>query len=48
MGLAVSNDIVALHGGKIWVESDGIGKGSTFFIELPLKDHDTANASKEK
>ncbi|MCV0411403.1 HAMP domain-containing sensor histidine kinase [Nitrosarchaeum sp.] len=38
LGLAVSNEIVALHGGKIWAESDGIGKGSTFFIELPLKE----------
>lgn len=37
LGLAVSNEIIALHGGKIWAESDGIGKGSTFFIELPLK-----------
>ncbi|NOS61827.1 MAG: HAMP domain-containing histidine kinase [Nitrosarchaeum sp.] len=48
LGLAVSNDIIALHGGKIWVESDGIGNGSTFFIELPLKDHDKANTPKEK
>ncbi len=48
LGLAVSNDIVALHGGKIWAESNGIGTGSTFFIELPLKDHDKANTPKEK
>jgi len=38
LGLAVSNEIITLHGGKIWAESDGIGKGSTFFIELPLKE----------
>jgi len=48
LGLAVSNDIITLHGGKIWVESDGIGKGSTFFIELPLKDLNKTNVSKEK
>ena len=22
--------------GTVWVESDGVGKGSTFFIELPV------------
>ncbi len=38
LGLAVSHYIVALHGGKLWAESDGIGTGSTFFIELPLRD----------
>jgi len=48
LGLAVSNDIIVLHGGKIWVESEGLGMGSTFFIELPLKDRDKANISKEK
>ena len=48
LGLAVSNDIITLHGGRIWVESDGIGRGSTFFIELPLKDHDNTNTSNEK
>ena len=44
----MSNDLVTLHGGRIWAESDGIGKGSTFFIELPLKDHNKANEPKEK
>lgn len=39
LGLAVSHYIVALHGGKLWAKSDGIGTGSTFFIELPLKEH---------
>jgi signal transduction histidine kinase len=48
LGLTISHDIIALHGGKIWAESDGIGKGSTFFIELPLKNHDKTNMSKEK
>ena len=43
LGLAISRDIIILHGGRIWAESDGIGNGSTFFIELPLKDRDKSN-----
>jgi CheY-like chemotaxis protein len=32
----VSNKIVTLHGGRIGVHSDGVGHGSTFYIDLPL------------
>lgn len=34
LGLAISKDIVELHGGRIWCESE-VGKGSTFCVELP-------------
>jgi signal transduction histidine kinase len=37
LGLYVSKKFVELHGGKIWAESEGKGKGSTFYIELPIK-----------
>ncbi len=38
LGLAISRGIVIAHGGKIWVESEGIpGKGSTFRFTLPIK-----------
>lgn len=37
LGLYVSHQIVKAHGGKIWAESEGLGSGSTFFIELPAQ-----------
>ncbi len=36
-GLFISKKIILSHGGKIWAESEGKGKGSTFYIELPVK-----------
>ncbi len=35
MGLSISKSIVHLHGGNIGMTSEGKGKGSTFYIELP-------------
>jgi len=36
LGLALTRHLVELHGGRIWSESEGIGKGSTFRVELPM------------
>lgn len=34
LGLYLAREIVNAHGGKIWGESKGEGKGSTFYVEL--------------
>lgn len=37
LGLFISRQIVEDHKGKVWAESDGPGKGSRFYVELPVK-----------
>jgi len=34
--LAIVKSIAERHGGKVWVDSR-LGKGSTFFLEIPLQ-----------
>jgi signal transduction histidine kinase len=34
IGLYVASEMIKAHHGRIWVESEGEGKGSTFFVEL--------------
>jgi signal transduction histidine kinase len=36
LGLSIAKQLVELHGGRIWAESEGKGKGATFFVELPV------------
>lgn len=38
LGLVICKAVVDMHGGKIWVESEGEGNGATFFVELPTTD----------
>lgn len=38
IGLAIVKQLVEAHGGKVWAESEGLGKGSTFAFLLPLMD----------
>lgn len=37
LGLSIVKMLVDLHKGKVWAESEGKNKGTTFFVELPIK-----------
>jgi signal transduction histidine kinase len=37
LGLAFCKLVVDAHGGRIWVQSAGEGKGSAFHFALPIK-----------
>jgi signal transduction histidine kinase len=36
VGLTIVKRIIEVHGGRIWIESEGLGKGSMFCFTLPL------------
>jgi signal transduction histidine kinase len=45
LGLFIVRAIVRLHNGKVWAESEGPGKGTTFHILLPLSEEGEKGAS---
>ncbi|MEI6669249.1 MAG: ATP-binding protein [Acidobacteriota bacterium] len=36
LGLAIVKRLIASHGGRVWMESEGEGKGSTFQFAIPI------------
>lgn len=44
LGLDIAKSLVRLHGGRIWAESAGEGKGAAFFFTLPLAARTTGPA----
>lgn len=36
LGMPICKRIMELHHGNIWAESDGLDKGSTFYVQFPL------------
>jgi len=48
LGLAIARHIVDLHRGDITAESDGIGKGATFTVTLPLVAQESSQSLPQK
>ena len=40
LGLSLTRRFVEMHGGRLWVESEGEGKGSKFSFTLPIRGND--------
>jgi len=43
IGLAIAKRIIEVHGGRIWAESEGPGKGTTIRFTLPVSEGHTDN-----
>jgi signal transduction histidine kinase len=43
LGLFITKSFIAMHKGRIWVESE-VGKGSRFYFTLPCSSTETSQA----
>ena len=46
IGLSLSRSLVALHGGSICAQSDGVGRGSRFIVRLPVLAGDSSTTQR--
>jgi CheY-like chemotaxis protein len=44
LGLAIVQHLVHLHGGTVRAESEGVGRGATFVVDIPLMQKPTSQA----
>ncbi|MBX7221760.1 MAG: GAF domain-containing protein [Blastocatellia bacterium] len=50
LGLSIARSYIEAHGGKVWAESEGLGKGSSFYVQIakiPVIDPETATTTGE-
>lgn len=45
LGLYICKGIIEGHGGEIHAESEGLGKGSTFWFQIPLQGPEEATSA---
>jgi CheY-like chemotaxis protein len=48
LGLAITRQLVELHGGRIEARSEGEGRGATFTVSLPVADSTRTDASAQR
>jgi signal transduction histidine kinase len=36
LGLSIVKSVIEMHDGRLWAESEGVGRGSTFTFLVPL------------